>query len=119
MQLRLSKVQCCVSLIALIFLAPATVHAAMNEMGTGVPKYAGIYSQTAGGAHFRIWSIDTPTIPFPAGCTSLIISRSTLGEDYKIFVSVVLTAQSLGRPVRFYAHGERDGGCGVDYVQML
>jgi hypothetical protein len=112
------KPQLCAAVMAVMAWLPVSVSAAMYEMGTGIPGQAGIYSQVTGLAHFRIWALTSPTIAFPAGCTSLILSRATLVDDYKIFVSVILTAQSLGRSVRFYAHAERDGGCGVDYVQM-
>jgi hypothetical protein len=106
-----------VCFIALIFSASLSAHAAVGEMGTGVPNI-GIYSGAVGNANIRIWSLANPTINFPTGCTSILISRSTVGDDYKVMLSVILTAKSLGKPVRFYAHAERDGGCGVDYVHL-
>ncbi len=104
------------SFMGLMLSTSLTAQAAMSEMGTGIPHF-GIYS-AATGANIRIWSLANATINFPTGCTSILITRTTAGDDYKIMLAVILTAKSLGKPVRFFAHAERDGGCGVDYVQM-
>jgi hypothetical protein len=32
--------------------------------------------------------------------------------------ATLTAAKMSGRRVRFYAHAERDGGCGVDYVEL-
>lgn len=93
--------------------------AASGEMGTGVPTF-GNYSAAAGLLmQTNVWSIANPTRPFPAGCSNLVLSASTMGVDaYKLAVGILIAAKLAERPVRFYAHVERDGGCGVDYVQL-
>lgn len=79
----------------------------------------GVYSEGVGGAT-RIWALLTPTVNFPAGCVSLILTRATMGaDDYKIAQAMLLTARIANKKVRFFAHAERDGGCGVDYVQLV
>lgn len=111
---RLLRSMACASLIIGITMS---AHAAAGEMGNGVPQI-GIYS-SATSAHIRIWSLANATANFPAGCSSILIPRTTAGEqDYKVLLSVILTAKSLGKSVRFYAHAERDGGCGMDYIQL-
>lgn len=105
-----------ISFTGLMLSTSLTAHAAVGDMGTGMPHFA-IYS-AATGANIRIWSLANATINFPTGCTSIFITRTTAGDDYKIMLAVILLAKSLGRPIKFYAHAERDGGCGVDYVQM-
>lgn len=106
-----------ISLLSLIFGTSLSAQGAAGEMGNGVPQI-GIYS-TALGSNIRIWSLANATVNFPTGCTSIFITRTTVGaDDYKVMLAVILTAKSLGKPVRFYAHADRDGGCGVDYVQM-
>lgn len=116
---RLLRSMGCASLIAsLIIGTTMSAHAATGEMGNGVPQI-GIYSGAAGHGHIRIWSLANATVNFPTGCTSILISRTTVGEqDYKVMLSIILTAKSLGKPVRFYGHAERDGGCGMDYIQL-
>jgi hypothetical protein len=43
-----------------------------------------------------------------------------LGADtYKIAIAMMMMANASGTKVRFYAHAERDGGCGVDYVEPV
>ena len=87
------------------------------EMGTGVPQF-GSYSM-ATGTVIRVWSLGQQTRPMPAGCTSLILTPETMGmEAYKIAVALLTTARVSGLSVRFFAHGERDGGCGADYVEL-
>jgi hypothetical protein len=93
-----------------------TASAASGEMGTGIPEW-GTYSAT--GSSAIVWLLHSATIGFPPGCTHIILSPATMGADaYKIAISTMLTARALGKPVRFFSHGERDGGCGVDYLQL-
>jgi tetrahydromethanopterin S-methyltransferase subunit C len=102
-------------LAAAMLVLPAT--AAQGEMGTGVPHF-GSYS-AATGVVTKIWGLADATVPFPSGCTSLDLSPATMGMDaYKIAIATLLVARTTNRAVRFYAHGPRDGGCGVDYVQL-
>jgi hypothetical protein len=92
--------------------------AASGEMGTGVPAAVGSYS-AATGVQTIIWSLSNPSIPFPAGCSSITLSPATMGMDaYKIAVAAAMMATATNRPLRFYAHASRDSGCGVDYVQF-
>ena len=95
-----------------------TSSAAMGEMGTGIPQF-GSYSAPVG-VRTTVWSLDSATVSFPAGCTAIYLYASTMGMDsYKLAISTMLTARALGKAVRFYAHAPRDGGCGVDYVQLI
>lgn len=56
---------------------------------------------------------------FPAGCTSLMLHPVTMGLDaYKLAAAALLAAKVSGMRIRFYAHAPRDGGCGVDYVEL-
>jgi tetrahydromethanopterin S-methyltransferase subunit C len=104
----------CVLAVAMLVL-PAT--AAQGEMGTGVPLF-GSYS-VATGVVTKIWGLADATIPFPSGCAYLDLSPATMGMDaYKIAIATLLVARTTNRAVRFVAHGPRDGGCGVDYVQL-
>jgi hypothetical protein len=42
-----------------------------------------------------------------------------MGMDaYKMAVATLTAARLSGAKVRFFAHAERDNGCGVDYVQL-
>jgi hypothetical protein len=92
-------------------------NAASGEMGTGVPKFA-IYGDLVG-AHIQVWAIDDSTIAFPAGCTSLVVRPETMGLDaYKLAAAALMAAKVSGMRIRFYAHASRDGGCGVDYVEL-
>jgi hypothetical protein len=87
-------------------------------MGKGKPEF-GVYSQSQG-VSTPIWSLRDATVGFPAGCGYLILSVATMGiESYKIALAILITAKATNTAVRFYAHADRDGGCGVDYVQML
>jgi tetrahydromethanopterin S-methyltransferase subunit C len=102
-------------LVAAMLALPAT--AAQGEMGTGVPHF-GSYS-AATGVETQIWGLADATRPFPAGCTSLVLNPTTMGMDaYKIAVATLLVARTTNRAVRFYAHAQHGGGCGVDYVQL-
>jgi hypothetical protein len=92
--------------------------AAQGEMGTGVPNF-GNYGDPVGG-NVVVFSLINPTIGFPPDCQSLTVSPATFGAtSYKVAITTLLTAKALGRPVRFYAHASRDGGCGVDFVQLM
>jgi ABC-type enterochelin transport system permease subunit len=103
--------------LSAMFLAAENATAATGEMGTGVPHF-GIYS-AATGMQIVVFSIASPTRPFPAGCTNIVLTPGTMGLDtYKMAMATLTAASLAGRQVRFYAHGERDGGCGVDFVQL-
>ena len=100
---------------ASIFFASMNVSAATGEMGTGIPSF-GVY---AGSNVTIVWSLANATINFPVGCTNLRVSAATLTMDgYKIALSQMTAARISGRKVRFFVHAERDGGCGVDYVEI-
>jgi hypothetical protein len=87
------------------------------EMGTGIPHF-GSYS-AATGVQTIVWGLNEATVPFPADCPRLYLTAATMGMDaYKIAVATLLVAKTTNRAVRFYAHAPRDGGCGVDYVQL-
>jgi hypothetical protein len=89
-------------------------------MGTGKVDTFGIYGVAQGGGQTIVWSLKEATVTFPSACTYLILTSSTMGLDsYKLAISVLTAAKITGTPVRFYAHAERDGGCGVDYVQLV
>jgi tetrahydromethanopterin S-methyltransferase subunit C len=91
--------------------------AASGEMGTGIPHF-GVYSAGTGVSTI-VWSLKNAAIGFPAACGSIVLSPTTMGMDtYKINLAILITAKSVGKRVRFYAHAERDGGCGVDYVEL-
>jgi hypothetical protein len=65
-------------------------------------------------------SLKEATLNFPSSCNYLILTASTMGLDsYKLAVSILTTAKLTGTAVRFYAHADRDGGCGVDYIQLI
>jgi hypothetical protein len=92
-------------------------NAANGEMGTGVPQFA-VYS-AAVGPYVVIWGLVDSTIPFPAGCSQIRMTPTTMGVDsYKAAIAVMTAARLSNRPMRFYAHADRDGGCGVDYFQL-
>ena len=100
-------------------LATPNAFAANGEMGTGVPTF-GIYTQAPGLAmQISVWSLANPTTPMAAGCGSLVLTPATMGLDsFKMAMATLTAAKVAGMRVRFYAHIERDGGCGVDYVQL-
>lgn len=90
--------------------------AATGEMGTGIVSGVRFYSSPVGSAFYVDFS--STTTPVPSGCSAKI-TRATVGaDDYKTMFSMALTAKVTGRPLRLYAHAVRDGGCGVDYMQM-
>lgn len=94
-------------------------NAATGEMGTGIPALFGTYAAGAYPSQGTIvWQLAEASVGFPAGCASLRITRATMGDDYKIAIATLLTARTTKRKVRFYAHVERDGGCGIDYIQL-
>jgi hypothetical protein len=104
------------ALVAIFVGSPA--FAASGEMGTGVPNF-GSYS-LATGTHLSVWSLANATRPMAAGCAALTLSPETMGLDaYKIAVAMLVAAKISERSVRFYAHGEHEGGCGVDYVEIV
>ena len=103
---------------SLLFALSLESSAANGEMGVGVPIF-GQFGDAAGGI-VVVWGLGNAVIPFPAGCSSLIVTRTTMGVDsFKIAVATMLTAKVTSRNVRFYAHVDRDGGCGIDYLQLM
>ncbi len=118
--LKLQGRSICRFVLSVLVLVCGTAQAATGEMGTGIPEF-GIYSSVvvAPAGQVTIVSLASPTINFPAGCTSLTMTPASMGADaYKLAVATLLAAKVAGKPVRFYAHAARDAGCGVDYVQM-
>ena len=104
--------------MALLLTGPLIASAAEGEMGVGTPQF-GVYSN-APGAHVSVWSLTNATTSFPAGCGSLILTPTTMGMDaYKAAIAIMLAAKVTNKKVRFYAHGPRDNGCGVDYVELF
>lgn len=106
---------------ALAFASVACVaqpaFAVTGEMGTGIPRF-GTYS-AASGAKITVWGLDNASTPMVAGCTSLTLSVATMGIDaYKLALGQLTTALAMRKRVRFYAHADRDGGCGVDYFEL-
>lgn len=102
---------------ALVALASQHVMAASGEMGNGVPHF-GVYGH-ATAPQIRVWALGDAIVPFPTGCTSLALTPETMGiEGFKIAAATLTAARVSGMRVRFYAHVDRDGGCGVDYVQL-
>lgn len=39
-------------------------------------------------------------------------------DAYKLALGQLTTALAMRKRVRFYAHADRDGGCGVDYFEL-
>ena len=106
------------SAIALSTCLCGVALAAQYEMGTGVPSNIGLYS-AATGVNAYVWLSDV-TLALPAACGNLVLSPATMGMDaYKLAIATLLTAKASNKRVRFYAHAERDGGCGADYVPLL
>ena len=104
---------------SLLFAFVLEASAASGDMGTGIPSF-GQYSDGVWAGNALVWSLGSASVPFPAGCAYLIVSRATMGADpFKIAVATMITAKVTGKSVRFYAHADRDGGCGVDYVQLM
>lgn len=106
--------------VGLVLVGSKNASAASGEMGTGVPILFGNYSSVAFPSQgTNVWALSEATIGFPAGCTSIRITRATMGvDDYKIAMATMLIARTTKRKIRFYAHADRDGGCGVDYIQL-
>ena len=91
--------------------------AASGEMGTGTPSF-GVYGAGYSGLMI-VWSLANPSVNFPAGCTSIRLTAATMGaEAFKMAFATLTAARLSGQRVRFFAHNEIDGGCGVDYVQL-
>ncbi len=102
-----------------LLMTAASAFAAQGEMGTGVPRF-GIYSPGAGGQLSIVWQLEDASLGFPSGCTNLVLSAGTMGLDtYKMAIATMTVARATTRRVRFFAHAPRDGGCGVDCVEML
>ena len=105
-----------VGIVLAAFLQAA--YGAQDEMGTGIPNF-GSYSE-ATGVQAIVWSLTNSTVGFPSGCSSIVLTPATMGwEPYKIAIATMMLAKATDKRVRFYAHAPRDGGCGVDYVQLL
>jgi hypothetical protein len=106
--------------MTLAFGAIAEAGAAQGEMGMGIPRF-GNYANDPGQPPYSIvWQLENASTPFPAGCTYLNVTSATMGLDaYKIAIATMTVARVSGRSVRFYAHAPRDGGCGVDYVELM
>lgn len=101
--------------IASMVFISINASSATGEMGTGIPSF-GVY---VGYNFTRVGALTNATVNFPAGCTELTVSVTTLTMDgYKIALSQMTAARISGRKIRFYAHAVRDGGCGVDYVEI-
>lgn len=101
----------------LMVLAAGDASAAYGEMGTGVPSF-GVYGQP-NGPYIAVWSLADQTRPMAAGCTTLYIMPATIGLDtYKMAFATLTAAKLSGKRVRLYAHADRDGGCGVDFIQL-
>jgi hypothetical protein len=107
--------------IVIAFLIVGLTHsafAATGEMGTGIPQF-GIYS-AATGVQTLVWSLSNATIPMASGCSRLVLEPTTMGMDtYKLAVATMMAAKLSGKQVKFYAHDVYDGGCGVDYIEMM
>jgi hypothetical protein len=104
--------------ILFLFGTPHLASAASGLMGTGKPLF-GVYGQP-NDPKVVVWWLNEATVGFPAGCSSLILSAATMGMDsYKISVSILITAKVTNSVVKFVAQAEKDGGCGVDYVQLM
>ena len=72
-----------------------------------------------GALNTMVWALGAPTISFPAGCSNVTLTQATMGIDgYKLAVAALLMAKAANLQVRLYATTTRDGGCGVDMVQM-
>jgi len=106
------------ALMGLLSFLPRTTSAASGEMGFGVIAEYGAYSK-ATGEMLVIWGLKNVKIPMAAGCPYLYLTPQTMGlTAFKNAQAMLLVARVTKKPVRFYAHGERDGGCGVDYIQI-
>jgi hypothetical protein len=98
-------------------LVPNLGKAAAGDIGTGIPHF-GSYG-AAMEIKTIVWSLADATIAMDSGCQYLVLTQATLGpEGYKVAMATLLAAKLSNRRVRFYAHAPRDGGCGVDYVQL-
>ena len=106
------------SVLALMFLQFHTADAAQGEMGTGTPQYS-IYGDVVG-SYVRIASLANPTTTFPGDCSTIFLTSNTMGtEMFRAAIATIIAARVSGMRVRFYAHAPRDGGCGVDYVELV
>jgi hypothetical protein len=109
-----------VLITAAVLVAVTQARAAVGEMGTGIPRF-GIYSPvTTGQLQTNVWQLENASIPMASGCTSLTLTVGTMGLDaYKIATATLVLARATGRSVRFFAHANRDSGCGVDYIELI
>jgi hypothetical protein len=103
--------------VAVLSVCSASGNAATGDMGTGIPVFATYGAAT--GVQTIIWGLEQASIPMAAGCERLYLTPATMGADsYKIAVATLMAARLSNRRVRLYAHAERDGGCGIDYIQL-
>jgi hypothetical protein len=87
--------------------------------GSLATAQTGFSFYSATGVSTLVWGLSSPTVPFASGCSFVVLSPATMGMDsYKIAVSTLLLARMTGRPIRFYSHAPRDGGCGADMIQL-
>src|SRR5262245_60015111 len=77
---------------SLLFALALEASAASGEMGMGVPNF-GQFGDAVGGV-VVVWNLSSTVIPFPAGCSQLLVTRATMGADpFKIAVATMLTAK--------------------------
>jgi len=63
-------------------------------MGTGIPAGFNMY-ETNGALTTMVWALAAPTISFPAGCSTVVLTQATMGIDgYKLAVAALLTAKA-------------------------
>jgi hypothetical protein len=109
--------------VAVVFFTVGVVQetkAASGELVTGRIQVIGHYSAAVGAEKTVVWSFKSGLItPFAVGCTSVTLTPATMGQSsYKTALNSLLLARALDKPVRFFAHAERDDGCGADYVEI-
>jgi hypothetical protein len=110
------------TLVSALSLTSASAEAATGELGTGVPNF-GFYSKST--FHNQdvivVWSLRAPMDRgFPSGCSNIMLTTATMGEQgLKMAMATLMTAKLTNRQVRLYSHAPRDGGCGVDYIELF
>jgi hypothetical protein len=105
--------------MSLMTVLPLHTFAATGDMGTGIPGF-GFYADASNSPSVIVWVLEQADVPFPTGCPYIRLTTATMGlESFKIAVAQLTMAKAAGRKVKFYAHVTRDGGCGIDYVQVL
>lgn len=114
---KLIRVAAILEIIALFSMA-SSANAAMGEMGVGTPLF-GVYSAAiVNPPETLVWELANATRGFPAGCSRLTLNSGTMGMDtYKIALAIMMQARAMNTRVKFYAHSELNGGCGVDFVE--